>query len=198
MKDDRGTVIEIGDVLPNEAGIVRFLDTIWADRDGPHDDLATPEHATAWVDRAGYGELAGLTSKQSSDLRDLRDALRRLAAHRTEDPRDRAESPISIDDAVRLVNSIAGAPAPGPQLVISGPATFEMAPQGRRHFTDLLQVLAHEGVEALTPPNDLPLRACLAPSCVLYYVQDHPRRAWCSPLCGNRARAARHYARIRA
>src|SRR5882672_9951303 len=121
MKNDQGAGIKIGDVLPDEPGIIRFLDTIWADRDGPHDDLATPEHATVWLDRVGYAELPGLTPKHASDLRDLRDALRRLAAHRTEDPRGRAESPMAIDHAVQLVNSIAGAPAPGPQIVISGP-----------------------------------------------------------------------------
>ncbi|HEY0690395.1 MAG TPA: CGNR zinc finger domain-containing protein [Kribbella sp.] len=26
-------------------------------------------------------------------------------------------------------------------------------------------------------------------------MKDHPRREWCSTTCGNRARAARHYAR---
>jgi predicted RNA-binding Zn ribbon-like protein len=184
-------------VLSDEPGIVRLLDTIWADRDGPHDDFATPAHATVWLGRVGYAELTGLTSKHTSDLRDLRDALRRLAAHRTGDPRERAASPITVDDAVRLVNAIAGAPAAGPQLAISGPASFERVSQRKPQVADVLQVLAREGVEALTPPDGLPLRACLAPSCVLYYVQDHPRRAWCSAACGNRARAARHYARIR-
>lgn len=196
MNRDRGVRVKIGDVLPAESGTVRFLDTIWADRDGPHDDLATPEQGSVWLDRVGFGDLPGLTSKQVADLRDLRDALRRLAAHRTEDPRGRAESPMPIDDAVQLVNSIAGAPTPGPQILINGPAKIEKVSQGKRQFSDVLRVLGREGVEALTPPDGLALRACLAPSCVLYYVQDHPRRTWCSAPCGNRARAARHYARI--
>ena len=38
-------------------------------------------------------------------------------------------------------------------------------------------------------------RATHAPGCVLYFVQDHPRREWCSTACGNRARVARHYDR---
>src|SRR6266851_2221676 len=41
------------------------------------------------------------------------------------------------------------------------------------------------------------LRACHAPGCVLYFVKSHPRREWCSVACGNRARAARHYDKIR-
>ena len=41
-----------------------------------------------------------------------------------------------------------------------------------------------------------PLQQCGAPGCVLLYVRDHPRRQWCSPACGNRARQARHYAKV--
>lgn len=197
MKSDQDGGATFGDVLPDEPDIVRFLDTVWADREGLHDDLATPAHATAWLVRLGHTELPKLTSKHASDLRSLRDALRRLAAHRTEDSRDRAKSPMLLEDAVELVNSISGAPAPGPQLLMSGPAGFEKATEGCHRVEDVLRVLAREGIEALTPPDGLPLRACLAPSCVLYFVQDHPRRAWCSAACGNRARAARHYARTR-
>jgi predicted RNA-binding Zn ribbon-like protein len=43
--------------------------------------------------------------------------------------------------------------------------------------------------------NPVGLRACYAPGCVLYFVNSHPRREWCSTACGNRARAARHYQR---
>ncbi|MGW3040938.1 CGNR zinc finger domain-containing protein [Kitasatospora sp. NPDC001159] len=41
------------------------------------------------------------------------------------------------------------------------------------------------------------LRACHGPGCVQFFVKDHPRREWCGPGCGNRARAARHYHRQR-
>jgi predicted RNA-binding Zn ribbon-like protein len=197
VESEKDARIRIGDVLPGEPDVIRFLDTIWAGRDGSHDDLATPAHATAWLARVGQAELPELTTRHVSDLRNLRDALRRLAAHRTLDPRERAESPISLDDAVTLVNSVAGALAPGPQILIGAPGEFRKAPQARRRIEDVLQALAREGVEALTPPDALALRACLAPSCVLYYIQDHPRRAWCSAACGNRARAARHYARTK-
>lgn len=58
---------------------------------------------------------------------------------------------MALDGAVELVNSIAGAPAPGPRILISGSAEFEKRPQGSRRVEDDLQVLAREGVEALTP-----------------------------------------------
>jgi predicted RNA-binding Zn ribbon-like protein len=41
------------------------------------------------------------------------------------------------------------------------------------------------------------LQACLAPGCILYFARTHPRREWCSVECGNRARAARHYQKVR-
>lgn len=44
-------------------------------------------------------------------------------------------------------------------------------------------------------PDQERLKACLAPGCVLYFMQNHPRREWCSAGCGNRARVARHYRR---
>lgn len=197
MRKSQNSGAKIGDVLPDEPGVVRFLDTVWADRDGPHDDLATPAQAATWLSRADYAELPNLTADDAMELRDLRDALRRLAAYRTEDTRARAESPMALEDAVTLLNSVASAPTAGPRIVVSGPAGFERVSAGGRTARDALGLLAREGVAALTPPEDLPLRACLAPSCVLYYVHDHPRRTWCSAACGNRARAARHYARTK-
>ena len=58
-----------------------------------------------------------------------------------------------------------------------------------------LAAIADEAVELLTGPDAAALRACTAPGCMLFYRKDHPRRAWCSPRCSNRVRAARHYAR---
>ncbi|WP_225853148.1 CGNR zinc finger domain-containing protein [Micromonospora sp. AMSO1212t] len=42
------------------------------------------------------------------------------------------------------------------------------------------------------------LRACPAPRCVRYFLQEHARQQWCKPSCGNRARVARHYQRHQA
>lgn len=193
----RSVGVEIGDVLPDEPRAVRLLNTVWAGRDGPHDDLATTAQSDAWLRRAGCRPPGRLTREDAAALRSLRDALRRLAAHRTVDPRERSVPASSVTDALERVNAVAGAPVPGPQLSLHGSAGLERLAQPPRDVTDVLHVLAREGVEALAGPEALPLRACLAPSCVLYYVQDHPRRAWCSAACGNRARAARHYARTR-
>ncbi|MBN6041600.1 ABATE domain-containing protein [Amycolatopsis sp. 195334CR] len=59
----------------------------------------------------------------------------------------------------------------------------------------LIAELAKAGIEFLSGPDRERLRACPAPRCVRYFVQDHPRQAWCKPSCGNRARVSRHYHR---
>jgi predicted RNA-binding Zn ribbon-like protein len=55
--------------------------------------------------------------------------------------------------------------------------------------------IAHQAVDLFTGPQRRQLRACLAPGRLLYFLKHHPRREWCSPVCGNRARVARHYQR---
>jgi predicted RNA-binding Zn ribbon-like protein len=62
----------------------------------------------------------------------------------------------------------------------------------------VLGVIAADTIELLGGPRSDDLRACGAPGCMLMFLKDHPRREWCSPTCGNRARQARHYARSRA
>ena len=61
----------------------------------------------------------------------------------------------------------------------------------------VLGAFASDAIELLTGPHRQDLRACAAPGCVLLYLKNHPRRAWCSNACGNRARQARHYQRAR-
>jgi predicted RNA-binding Zn ribbon-like protein len=60
-----------------------------------------------------------------------------------------------------------------------------------------LAELAESAISLFTGPGLAALRACQGPRCVLFYVKNHPRRTWCSPACGNRARAARHQRRDR-
>ena len=72
---------------------VALMNTIWADRDGVHDTL--DDEATDWLRTAADVLLADTTCDGLEDdihedvarLRRLRDALRRLAAELTDDPR---------------------------------------------------------------------------------------------------------------
>jgi len=147
---------------------IDLLNTIWADRSGGHDDLTDAPEA----------------------LRELRDAVRVLAADRTADPRPVAAGHHErVSAAVATLNA-AAALAPGWPTLVDGKLHWASAADGEeREVGDL----AGDAVRFFA--GDPELRACLAPGCVLYFVKDHPRRAWCSTACGNRERAARHYAR---
>jgi predicted RNA-binding Zn ribbon-like protein len=92
---------------------------------------------------------------------------------------------VDVHAAIHTVNKHARAP----QLELTDGA-FTSRPAAAP-----LSAIATQAVELFGQGDGFELRACLAPGCVLYFVKDHPRREWCSAGCGNRARAARHYAR---
>ncbi len=53
-----------------------------------------------------------------------------------------------------------------------------------------------DGLTLLVTGSDASrLRACPAPGCIGFFVQDHGRREFCSTACATRARVARHYQR---
>jgi predicted RNA-binding Zn ribbon-like protein len=154
----------------DQGPVVDLLNTVWADRSGAHDELAdaTPER------------------------RGVRDALRVLAAERTADPRPVAAGHHErVAEAVATLNA-AAALAPTWPTLVGGRLVWASEARGEERAVG---ELAGAAVRFLAAGPEL--RACLAPGCVLYFVKDHPRRAWCSTACGNRERAARHYARRR-
>ncbi len=196
-----------GAPVRDEPVSVELMNTLWADRDGLHDALATARSAGEWLDtisdrlpaiRPAHGRTRrALTPSDAQELRRLRNALRVVAADITDDARAVAEQlaeGTSIDDAVKTINAEAAA-LPARLLRRSGKAIT-----ASRTSTSPLAAarsgIAVDAVALLTGDHESgPLRACLAPGCVLYFVADHPRREWCSPACGNRARVARHYER---
>ena len=176
------------------------MNTIWADTSGVHDVLDSPAMLRAWTAAAGVctdEDLSDPTDAEFADARLLRDALRRLAALRTEDSRAVAQSPIDLEPAVAAVNA-AVAGLPRPHLVLhDGRLETEQLADGSA-IRIALASIARGALDILTGPEATRLRACYAHGCVLYFVKAHPRREWCSDGCGNRVRAARHYQRTRA
>lgn len=154
-------------------------------------DLTTPD------------DLDALTATDLDRLADrligLRDALRRLAAEATEDPRPAAASDTrELHAAVSVLNQAAGdtphwsalswtpGQAPSRHTRTSGQAT-----------SAAVSAIAEDSITLFGQDTRHQLRACLAPGCVLYFIKNHPRREWCSAGCGSRARSARHYQRHR-
>jgi predicted RNA-binding Zn ribbon-like protein len=111
--------------------------------------------------------------------------------------RPTAQSPVTeTDEAVDAVNTLL-ADRPHTQLSVLGGQLQAVTRHHASPARSALACLGHEAIELLTGPTAVNLRACNAPGCVLYFVKSHPRREWCSEACGNRARAARHYQRVR-
>jgi predicted RNA-binding Zn ribbon-like protein len=184
-------------VLPDEPVPVRLMSTIWADTEGIHDELRTPRDVDRWLDAIGE-DRAGVhaTTTELSTARGLRDAVRRLAAHVTADTREAGGPRTGLDDAIGQVNS-AAAKSPASALILRD-GHLERSAQSRvSPVTAGLARVAEHAIEMLGGDDAAGLRACHAPGCVLYFVKTHPRREWCSVPCGNRARAARHYQKVR-
>ena len=184
--------------LPDEPPPVRLMSTIWADADGPHDDLRTTADVDAWLDAVGVGRAGAHASEgELATARALRDAVRLLAAHVTGDHRPSAAG-ATADFAAALdqVNATA-AELPAPRLALRDGRLERGLPGGPSPVATGLAQVAEQAVALLGGEEAGRLRACYAPGCVLYFVKTHPRREWCSVACGNRVRAARHYRRAR-
>jgi predicted RNA-binding Zn ribbon-like protein len=176
-----------------------------ADRGAIQDALGEDAGAAAWLravaDRIGAEAGTGpghlnedAVRPAAGALRELRDALRRLAAEATGDPRPSATAPqLSRPEAIVRLNALATA---WPELVWPADGHPSGAYRAPGTAADLaVALIAHQGVELFAGPGRDLLRPCLAPNCLLFFVKDHARREWCSPACGNRARVARHYHR---
>jgi predicted RNA-binding Zn ribbon-like protein len=181
---------------------VELMNTVWADRHGVHDTLDDPEEARTWLAAAAAGiggpapDVLDGTDPLPS-LRTLRDALRRLAAQLSADPRTAATSPTpDADRAIADLDLIAAAVPTWSSLHREEDGRLVRATRtGGPPALAVVSLLAEQGVELFAGPQAQDLRACEAPGCVLYFVKAHPRREWCSSGCGNRARVARHYRR---
>jgi predicted RNA-binding Zn ribbon-like protein len=185
-------------VLPDEPLPVRLMSTIWADADGPHDDLRTAADLNDWLDAVGV-DRAGThaTEGELATARALRDAVRLLAAHVTGDDRPGAAAATAdVAAALDQVN-VTAAELPAPRLALRDGRLELGLPGGPSPVTTGLAQVAEQAAALLGGEDAGRLRACYALGCVLYFVKTHPRREWCSVACGNRVRAARHYQRAR-
>jgi predicted RNA-binding Zn ribbon-like protein len=185
-------------ILPDEAVPIRLMATIWADASGVHDDLGVGDDLDAWLDAVGVdrSDDHSTATEVALALR-LRDAVRRLAAQVTNDERRAAASATDdVHTAIRDVNDVVRH-LPVPQLALADGVLRESSSNDGSAVTAGLARIAQESIALLGGADAAKLRACYAPGCVLYFVKTHPRREWCSVTCGNRARAARHYDKVR-
>ena len=179
-------------------------------RGGVADDLADLRGFTAWVtDRAdllsaelSVDDVSAVAADEEVRLAvvGLRRAVRSLFARAVRagppSPAD-ARSLLDPGDALRALNAAAAAVPRTPRLEWPPDADPTMRYDAARTGAPalLLAALATATITFLAGETSERLRACHAPRCVRYFLQDDPRRSWCSPSCGNRARVARHHQR---
>src|SRR4051794_2306741 len=98
-------------LLPHEPLAVRLMNTVWADRRGVYDAIESVAGLRDWFAVTEVLAEPRVTTAHLTAARELRDALRRLAAHVTDDDRARAATGLTVAAAVERVNdSIALAP----------------------------------------------------------------------------------------
>ena len=156
-----------------------LLNTVWRSRGVPQDSLADLAGTRAFLADAGLAERASEQTRAA--LVTAREAIRAHVA----DPND-----------LGALNEVLAWGRTRPVVGPDGPGTeIELAHEWQRpgwlaavNYTELLAADATR------------VRACAHPDCVLHFYDTSPKRSrrWCSMAgCGNRAKAARHYARAR-
>jgi predicted RNA-binding Zn ribbon-like protein len=178
-------------VRPDQPIAIGLVSTVHVADGAVVDGLASPGQLATWLrlhaDRLGPGPRPD-PARALAPVRALRDALHRLLRAAVDGAAPAADDVALVNDAVRAApqrTELRWGRRGGPVAEVVAPADPLAA---------LLGQLAADGIELVTGAHG-EVRACGAPSCVLFFVRGHARQAWCSAACGNRARVARHYRR---
>ncbi|GAA1286806.1 hypothetical protein GCM10009579_56990 [Streptomyces javensis] len=154
------------------------------------DLLGTPARANHWLTERGLAPVdAGMMEMCAAQVRSLREQIRSLFASRAAGLPGLPAAVTAINDAMTRVPT-------APLLRWddkTGP--YRTAPHPTTEIVDhALATVAADAADLLTGPAAERLTACGSTPCNRYLLR-HGRRHWCSTRCGDRARAARAYAR---
>jgi predicted RNA-binding Zn ribbon-like protein len=174
---------------------IELANTIYYSRGVVRDGLAQAADLAAWLRQVqprlatavSAADLAAIDEPDLARARTLRDAIRAVAEATASGHPPRPADIETINAQVRAAPSwreLRGRRRLRADTESQGPAIIKA-----------LAEIAQAAVDLFATAE---VRACQAPHCVLFFVKDNSRREWCSDNCGNRARAARHYARTRA
>jgi predicted RNA-binding Zn ribbon-like protein len=182
--------------LRDEPLAIELHNTLYAAGGIAVDGLADAAQARAWLDgvaaRLPLDDYPPGAPPAVDQLVVLRGAVR-TALHAALD--DVTQEPTVLEAINR---ASARAPwSPVAELQPSGLAERRSSYHGATREDAVIAAFARDAIDLITGPVRDELRACGAPGCVLMFLREHARREWCSNACGNRARQARHYARVR-
>jgi len=179
---------------PNALSL-ELANTIATGRSGATTDLLRgPAELRAWLDarREQFGDADDDVLLRLAEFRALRDSARELflaASGGVPLPRTPAERINALSAAVprHLALDLTGPGAPV--------AADEASPSSRT--AEIMSSIARSAIDLLGGEARARVRCCPAPRCGRFFVASRPRQVWCSAACGNRARVARHQARVR-
>lgn len=175
---------------------IEFANTLFTTAARPLDALTSQMALRRWLDvnaeRIDTPSPRRLTAGDLERALELREIIRVLFACAVADDPPPAGS-------VQHLNQIAALDPITPRLHWTAAEPPKAHPSLSRlgRVDALFALLAQSAIDVLGGSGAGRLRRCEAPGCINYYLKDHPRREWCSPKCGNRVRAARHYQRTR-
>ncbi|CAM5347041.1 hypothetical protein SGLAM104S_04057 [Streptomyces glaucescens] len=183
--------------LPPAPGADRYRSLDFADTAATlparqsYDLLAAPESAMRWL--AAHDLTTPdvhLYEVCAQRMRTLRAHIRSLFAARVDTTTPPQESLHAVNEALTAVPT-------APLLAWDGARGLRRI---QAHPTDqavnhALATLAADAADLLTGPDADILAACGSAPCDRFLLRTHGRRHWCSTRCGDRARAARAYAR---
>jgi predicted RNA-binding Zn ribbon-like protein len=186
-----------GAALPPAPGADRHTSLDFADTSATlpagqsYDLLAAPDSAMRWL------ALHDLTTPEvrlyevcAQRMRTLRDHVRALFTARVDGTTPPEKSLRAVNEALTALPTaplLSWDGAQGPRRVQAHPTD-----QAVNHA---LATLAADAADLLTGPGADLLAACGSAPCDRFLLRTHGRRHWCSTRCGDRARAARAYAR---
>jgi predicted RNA-binding Zn ribbon-like protein len=164
--------------------------TVAVERDVEHDLLAPQGECARWAEAAARSpelapdEAAAIVRARPRVL-ELREHIRAVFKATA------AGEPLP-KGAVRALNEASRA-APG-WTEIGTDAALEQRTDG--DAVDRLLADYARSAMGIAADGEDKLRVCGAPSCGMFYRPRRRQQRWCSEPCGNRARFARHYARV--
>ncbi|MFJ5643708.1 CGNR zinc finger domain-containing protein [Streptomyces sp. NPDC093223] len=154
------------------------------------DLLGAPDQANQWLAERGLAPVdAGMREMCAAQLRSLREQIRSLFAARAEGLPALPAAVDAVNDAMTRVPTAAllrWDDRTGPYRAAVHPTTAIV--------DHALATLAADASDLLTGPDADRLTACGSAPCNRFLLR-YGRRQWCSTRCGDRARAARAYAR---
>ncbi|MDR3083191.1 MAG: CGNR zinc finger domain-containing protein [Streptomyces sp.] len=161
-----------------------LLNTCWVHEGEPQDLLTSVDGLAIWLSSAG---LADRCQADEATLRNLR-AAREAIAHLVDGPADTAALKAFNDTLAHgRLRLVLGVDGPDRALELDETAA-------------LPSWLAAENYLTLLGEAPDRIRHCAHPDCVLHFYDTsrNGTRRWCSmAICGNRAKASRHYTRHR-